>query len=103
MTNHAPHLDAAHALRRPIPAPARPRAKPTKTWRRLKPGQLLANRESIIRGSVLCPAGIRWLVHSVNSLGAQLRMEDSNLFMIWSNEDWPRYFDRARRRKVKKS
>jgi hypothetical protein len=72
-----------------------------KTWRRLKPGQLLASREQIVRGSHLYPVGTRWLVHSVNSLGALLRIEDTTVYMVWSLEDWPRYFDRARKPKRK--
>jgi len=57
------HLEKLAArLRAPIPAPRPPKARPRKTWKRLKVGDMLVDKD----------AGSAWFVKALDSTGATL-------------------------------
>ncbi len=101
-----------------IPRPAKPRPRPTQSWRLLKPGQLLRNRERIVMGSGLglegsdiLPSGTQFKVDRVNSLGAEiLSFVTEDWVLIYganpwvrfhlTRPDWKKQWERVRSRKT---
>jgi hypothetical protein len=49
-------------------------AKPSKTWRKLRPGDQLTNNKPMLLDGHQILLGARWVVDSVNSAGAALRL-----------------------------
>jgi hypothetical protein len=91
-------------LWRPVPAPAKPRAKAAQSFRLLKPGQYLRNIQPMyILGQEL-PAELLWHVESVNSLGAEVTTHESQrpVSLTISKPDWNTNWQRARKPKESK-
>ena len=91
----------ANKMSRPIPQPAKPKPKPAKSWRRLKPGQVLVLKDGMRLGPHTIFAGTEFSVLRVNSLGADLIVDDiclevqeycmGNEFRL-TNPDWTKQF-----------
>ena len=91
---------AAAALWAPIPDAPPPRAKPAKSWKLLRPGQRLALLDTITLTDRTLPVGTEVTGASVDSLSAELRLDDGTHF-LWTNPEWKAHFGRVRKRKVK--
>jgi len=90
-----------------IPEPVKPKPKPAQSWRLLKPGQLLRNRERIVTGTDTIPAGTEFEVSRVNSLGAEVREKtvfepDVAIQFYLTNSDWKKQWERVRAQRKKK-
>ncbi len=79
---------AALWLRRPIPAPAPPVAKPQATFHLLKVGQWLRTTLTLAIGVVTLPPDQLWQVIAVNSLGATVQAHATTIIMNINTPDW---------------
>lgn len=98
------YTEITRRLSTPIPHPAKKRAKPAKTWRRLKTGDRLELQVPVIATDFALVPGAVFVVLSVDSMGANL-MVSSNpnsskvVGKFWRTEtpDWEGTFTRVKR------
>jgi len=93
----------AQRLAERIPAPYVPPPVPQASWRTLKPGQFLRNRNSIhtlATGSVSPGAGL-WEVRACDSGGVVLALQltglASSATLRWERSDWETEWERIRK------
>ena len=98
-------------LSAPIPRPAKKKAKPAKSWRRLKAGDRLELQVAVITQEFTLAPGTVFVVRSVDSMGCNLMVSKSlsgpanvGKFLRTESVDWETTFTRlkkSRKRKVK--
>ena len=93
---------AAAALWVAIPDAPPPRAKPAKSWKLLRPNQRLALTDTITLTNRTLTVGTEVTVASVDSLSAELRLDDGTHF-LWTNPEWKAHFERVRKRKKRET
>ena len=100
-------------LSTPIPRPAKRKAKPSKSWRKLKPGDRLELQVPVIATDFSLAPGAVFVIMSVDSMGANMMVssdQDNPISLavgkFWRTEHtlWEGTFTRlkkSRKRKVK--
>jgi hypothetical protein len=92
-----PWMTAATNLRLDIPSPRPKVAKPAKSWRTLKPGDVIVPLESDDNA----PSNA-WKVMTVNSEGANLLHEDGDTWELLQTPTWKELYRKVPKKRAKK-
>ena len=93
---------AIRLLRRKIPEPARPKARPQKTWKTLEEGRELSLLEPAFLMGQHYPAGSTFTVRRPTNLGVELEPIGGGGCLSWQRE-WKSHFKKVPKRRKKQS
>lgn len=85
------------------PAPVKP-SRSAKTWRKLKPGDLIENTRRMVLGKFNMPPGTKWTVSSVDSNGAVITsVDNTSVSYRLENDLWEEDFNKLKKPRKSKT